>query len=112
MQEDHPVAHKSRKLNETEQRYPMHDKEMTAINHCLQAEFVALTQVTSTLTSRIKEGLSHDPLAKILMEMAKEGKTRKFWVEDGLLHTIRNRLYIPKWNNLIREVLKECHDSK
>ncbi|GAA0145154.1 hypothetical protein LIER_05409 [Lithospermum erythrorhizon] len=77
-----------------------------------KAKFAALTQVTSTLASRINEGLSHDPLAKNMMEMAKEGKPRKFWVKDGLLPTIGNRLYIPKWDNLIRKVLKECHDSK
>uniref|UniRef100_A0A803NAQ1 Reverse transcriptase RNase H-like domain-containing protein n=1 Tax=Chenopodium quinoa TaxID=63459 RepID=A0A803NAQ1_CHEQI len=36
MQEGHPVAYESRKLNDTERRYPVHDKEMTAIIHCLR----------------------------------------------------------------------------
>ncbi|KAJ8499601.1 hypothetical protein OPV22_010153 [Ensete ventricosum] len=36
MQEGHPVAYKSRKLNETERRYPVHEKEMTAAVHCLR----------------------------------------------------------------------------
>ena len=46
------------------------------------------------------------------MEMAREGKTRKFWIEDRLLFTIGRRMYVPKWDKLRREILKECHDSK
>ncbi|CAL2270472.1 unnamed protein product [Prunus armeniaca] len=37
---------------------------------------------------RIREGLLHDPQAK------------------------RKRIYVPRWDNLRRELLKECHDSK
>lgn len=36
MQGGHPVAYDSRKLNDTERRYAVHDKEMTAIIHCLR----------------------------------------------------------------------------
>ncbi|KAJ8499636.1 hypothetical protein OPV22_010188 [Ensete ventricosum] len=36
MQEGHPVAYESRKLNETKRRYPVHKKEMTAVVHCLR----------------------------------------------------------------------------
>ncbi|KAE8690983.1 cytochrome P450 78A7-like [Hibiscus syriacus] len=36
MQEGHPVAYESRKLNETERRYSVHEKEMTAVVHCLR----------------------------------------------------------------------------
>ena len=35
MQNGHPVAYESRKLQDREQRYPVHEKEMTAIIHCL-----------------------------------------------------------------------------
>jgi hypothetical protein len=35
VQEGHPVAFESRKLNEAEQRYSTHEKEMTAVVHCL-----------------------------------------------------------------------------
>ncbi|GKV19476.1 hypothetical protein SLEP1_g29735 [Rubroshorea leprosula] len=31
---------------------------------------------------------------------------------DGALYTTGNRLYIPKWENLRRELMKECHDSR
>ncbi|CAH1415271.1 unnamed protein product [Lactuca virosa] len=145
IQEEHLMAYESRKLNETEQRYHVHDKEMIAIINCLrvwrhyllgswfiiqtdnvatsyfqnqkklnpkQAQLAALTLVTCNLVDQIKEVLSHDPLAKNLVEMVREGKTRKLWVEEGLLLIIGNRMYVPKWDNLRREVLKECHDSK
>ena len=36
MQEGHPVAFESRKLNGAEQRYSTHEKEMTAVVHYLQ----------------------------------------------------------------------------
>ena len=36
MQEWHPVAFESRKLNATDQRYNAHEKEMTAVIHCLK----------------------------------------------------------------------------
>ena len=36
MQEGHPVAYKSRKLDETERWYPVHEKEMTVVVHCLR----------------------------------------------------------------------------
>ena len=36
VQEGHPVAFESWKLNGAEQRYSTHEKEMTAVVHCLQ----------------------------------------------------------------------------
>ncbi|KAF7828548.1 Transposon Ty3-I Gag-Pol polyprotein [Senna tora] len=39
-------------------------------------------------------------------------KTRRFWLEDGVLMTKGNRTYIPKWQGLRREIIKECHNSK
>ena len=36
VQEGHPVAFESRKLNVAEQRYSTHEKEMVAVVHCLQ----------------------------------------------------------------------------
>ena len=36
VQEGHPMAFESRKLNNTEQRYSTHEKEMTVVVHCLQ----------------------------------------------------------------------------
>nr|XP_016433941.1 PREDICTED: uncharacterized protein LOC107760410 [Nicotiana tabacum] len=36
MQDKHPITFESRKLNETERRYTVQEKEMTAIVHCLR----------------------------------------------------------------------------
>ena len=36
MQERHLIAFESRKLNDTEKRYTVQEKEMTAIIHCLR----------------------------------------------------------------------------
>ncbi|TYK03667.1 uncharacterized protein E5676_scaffold863G00210 [Cucumis melo var. makuwa] len=36
MQDGHPIAFESRKLNDTERRYTVQEKEMTAIVHCLR----------------------------------------------------------------------------
>ncbi|KAG8379886.1 hypothetical protein BUALT_Bualt07G0135900 [Buddleja alternifolia] len=97
MQERHPIAFESRKLNETERRYTVQEKEMTAIVHCLRiwrhyllgSRFVlaAISLAKGNVHEKIKEGLEHDLMAKELMRLAKEGKTRQFWVEDGLLYT-------------------------
>ena len=35
VQEGHPIAFKSRKLNDAEQKYSTHEKEMTLVVHCL-----------------------------------------------------------------------------
>ena len=60
----------------------------------------------------IKEGLQRDLVAKSLITLAHEGKTRRFWVEDGLLYKKGKRLYVPRWGSLRRNLIKECHDSK
>ncbi|BBN67758.1 transposable element gene [Prunus dulcis] len=36
MQDGHPLAFESRKLNDTERRYTVQEKEMTAVVHCLR----------------------------------------------------------------------------
>ncbi|KAI5339229.1 hypothetical protein L3X38_018501 [Prunus dulcis] len=48
---------------------------------------------------RMREGLLHDPQAKTLLELVKDGKTGRFWLDDGVLYATG-------------KLLKECHDSK
>lgn len=60
----------------------------------------------------IKEGMEHDPMAKQLKDLVVGGKTRRFWLDGGLLYTKGRRVYVPKWENLRRNLIKECHDSK
>jgi len=46
-----------------------------------KAEFAAvMSHLQSPLLDRIKEGLTQDSRAKNMMEYAKEGKTRRFWL--------------------------------
>ncbi|KAG8372062.1 hypothetical protein BUALT_Bualt12G0027500 [Buddleja alternifolia] len=75
-------------------------------------ELAAISLAKGNVHEKIKEGLEHDPMAKELRRLAKEGKTRQFWVEDGLLYTKGRRLYVPKWGNLRKDLIKECHDTK
>lgn len=79
-----------------------------------KAELATLnaSQPQSTLINRIKEGLQQDPLAKSLIKLANEGRTRRFWLDEGVLLTTGDRVYVPKWGNLRKEIIKECHDSK
>ncbi|XP_017621263.1 uncharacterized protein LOC108465452 [Gossypium arboreum] len=126
MQEGHPIAFESRKLNETERRYTIQEKEITTVVHCLRtwryyllgSRFVPKDGIRghqSTqrfLLERIREGLYHDPIAKGLIELAKEGKTMGFWLDGELLYTHGHRLYMPHFGKLRKEVMKECHDSR
>lgn len=50
-------------------------------------------------------------MARSLMQLAQEGKTRRFWIKDGLLITITrgNCLYVSKVGDLRKEILRECH---
>ncbi|KAE8729756.1 cytochrome P450 78A7-like [Hibiscus syriacus] len=176
MQEGHPIAFESRKLNDTERRYTMQEKEMTTIIHCLwvwrhyllsahftiktdnvatsyfqtqkklspkqarwqdflaefdytleyklgkanvvadalsrKTELAAISLAKGTVLEHIKEGLEQDPLTRELVKLASDGKTQRFWVEDGLLYTKGRRIYVPKWDNLRQDLIKECHDTK
>ncbi|VFQ66115.1 unnamed protein product [Cuscuta campestris] len=76
-----------------------------------KAELASITSPSFPLVDRVKEGLEQDPQAKNLKELASQGKTRWFWLEDGVLITKGNRVYIPKWQGLKKEIIKECHDS-
>ena len=176
MQQDHPIAYESRKLNETERRYTVQEKEMTGVIHCLRtwrhyllgarfvvmtdniatsyfqsqkklspkqarwqdflaefdyeleykpgkvnvvadalsrkAELAAISKLEGDLLGLFYEGMKHDPAATQLATQAQEGKTQRFWVEDGLLYTKGRRVYVPKWENLWRNLIMECHDTK
>nr|GFA66571.1 hypothetical protein [Tanacetum cinerariifolium] len=70
------------------------------------------TKVTELRSFVGLEGLEHDPLARKIIALAKDGRTRRFWLKGDMLFTKGDRLYVPKWGDLRREILKECHDSK
>ena len=60
----------------------------------------------------LRKGLQYDVVAKSLIVLAHEGKTKLFQVEDNLLYTKGRRLYVPKWGSIRRNLIKECHDTK
>ncbi|XP_012859014.1 PREDICTED: uncharacterized protein LOC105978142 [Erythranthe guttata] len=153
MQEGHPIAFERRKLNETERRYTVQEKEMTAIIHCLRvwrhyllgapfvvktdnvatsyfqtqkklspkqarwqdflaefdyvlqykpgkanvvadalsrkAELAAISSTRGNLANMIREGLEHDPMAKELIRLVKEGN---FKIVPTLLDRMQARI--------------------
>ena len=78
-----------------------------------KAELASMTsQPQGDIMDLLREGLQHDPMAKSLIALAHEGKTKRFWVEDGLFYTKGRQLYVPKWGNIRRNLIKECQDTK
>jgi len=77
-----------------------------------KSELDDISQPQSNLQDRIKHGLQRDTLAQTIIQLIKEGTTHRFWEEDGLILTQGKRIYFPSYDNLRREVMKECHDSK
>ena len=65
----------------------------------------------STIVEDIKEGMQHDSVAKQLLVLAQQVKTKKFWEEGGLLYTMGRRVYVPKWANLRHTLMKEGHGT-
>lgn len=66
MQDGHPIAYKSCTLNDTERRYTVQEKDMTAIVHCLQtwrhyllkSKFVVMTDNVATSYFQTQKKLS------------------------------------------------------
>ncbi|BBG96892.1 hypothetical protein Prudu_005844 [Prunus dulcis] len=66
MQDGHPLAFESRKLNDTERRYTVQEKEMTAVVHCLRtwrhyllgSQFVVKTDNVATSYFQSQQKLS------------------------------------------------------
>ncbi|KAJ7979044.1 Retrotransposon protein, putative, Ty3-gypsy subclass [Quillaja saponaria] len=84
-----------------------------------KAEFAVMTyvahisasRVTTSMREHIRENLDKDPVAQAIINLAKEWKTRQFWVENGLLMAKGSQLFIPKAGDLRRMLMKECHDT-
>ncbi|KAJ7947138.1 Retrotransposon protein, putative, Ty3-gypsy subclass [Quillaja saponaria] len=72
---------------------------------------ISASRVATSMRERIRDNLDKDPVAQAIINLAKEGKTRQFWVEDGLLMAKGSRLFVPKAGDLRRTLMKECHDT-
>ncbi|KAK2978469.1 hypothetical protein RJ640_003223 [Escallonia rubra] len=60
----------------------------------------------------IKEGLQRDPLAKELLQLVKSGKTQRYLVKGDLLYTKDGRVYVLKWRDLRKMVIRGSHDTQ
>jgi len=77
-----------------------------------KGEVVDISRPQSNLQDRIKEGLQYDSLTQTIIQLIKEGKTRRFWEEDDLILTKGKCIYAHSYSNIRREVMKECHHRK
>lgn len=73
---------------------------------------VNLSMSERSLVRRNKDELTQDLLAKSIVAFVNEGKTSRVWLNDVLLYAKERRIYIPKWGDLRKELIKKCHDSK
>ena len=77
---------------------------------CMLAHLYA-SKIDGPMRDVLREFLQKDSAARSVMSLAEEGKTRQFWVEDGLLVTKGRRLYVPRGGDLRKKLLHKCHDT-
>ncbi|RVW38113.1 hypothetical protein CK203_091307 [Vitis vinifera] len=132
--EGHPVAFENRKLNSAEQKYSIHEKEMTifladfkfewlhrlgrhntVVDALSRKEVIVyisdLLKVISDFNERIKHVIKHDAAYGRLRQQVKEGMIKRNWLEGDLLVAKGGRWYVPT-GGLKRELLWETHDAK
>ena len=73
-------------------------------------DVAAITIAHCDIQDAIKDGMQNDLESKKLIELATQGKTRRFWVKDGLYLTTGRRVYVPKFWSIRRDIFKESHD--
>ncbi|XP_078436413.1 uncharacterized protein LOC144707172 [Wolffia australiana] len=74
--------------------------------------FVAtLSAVQGSILDEIKLALKDDSEAVRLMKRIARGKTRRFWMEDGIIYAMGNRPYAPHASGLRWKLLYEAHDA-
>ena len=72
---------------------------------------ISASVVNTLVREHIKENLKKDPAVRTILKLVEEGKTRQFWVEDGLLWAKGGCLYILRIGDLWMALLRECHDT-
>ncbi|KAL0374987.1 UNVERIFIED_CONTAM: hypothetical protein Sradi_3414400 [Sesamum radiatum] len=67
--------------------------------------------VAISIRDRARKLLPKDSAAQGLVHLVEPGKARQFCLDDGLLMTKGNRLYVPKGGDLRKSLISECHDT-
>ncbi|KAL0378603.1 UNVERIFIED_CONTAM: hypothetical protein Sradi_3165800 [Sesamum radiatum] len=67
--------------------------------------------VATSVRDQTRKNLPKDPAVWSLVHLVEQGKARQFWLEDGLLMTRKNRLYVPKCGDLRKSLISKCHDT-
>ncbi|RVW42513.1 Transposon Tf2-12 polyprotein [Vitis vinifera] len=130
VQEGHPVAFESRKLNNAEQRYSTHEKEMTAVVHCLrQWRHYLLGSIFTVVTDNVantffKTQKKHNTVADVLSRkelityitalsevISDFNEKIKHAAEQDAAYG-RLRQQVKEGCGLRKELLRETHDAK
>ncbi|KAK2646640.1 hypothetical protein Ddye_021835 [Dipteronia dyeriana] len=117
MQKGHPIAFESHKLSDTERRYTVQEKEMTAIIHCLRvwrhyllgATFVIITDNVATSYFQTQKKLS--PKQARWKEIIKECHDSKWAGHPGMTHTVallQNFYYWPQMLDDVNAYVRTC----
>ncbi|TYK26611.1 reverse transcriptase [Cucumis melo var. makuwa] len=120
LQNGHPIAYESRKLNAAERRFVVCSEDGHMCNLPLlypvkvdfegadalsrKQEYAAIcllahlwgSEIGGSVKDTLREFLQEDHVAQNVMNLVKAGKTRQFWVEEDLLVTKGNRLYVSR----------------
>ncbi|GKA82408.1 putative nucleotidyltransferase, ribonuclease H [Tanacetum coccineum] len=122
MEDGHPIAFESRKLNETKRKYTVQEKEMTAVVHCLRIwrhyllvlRFVIKTDNIAMSYFQTQKKLS--PKQARWQDFLAEFDSRRIELQGGVFGDYPSLILPPRPNKgrgeLRQAILKECHDSK
>ncbi|XP_058008477.1 uncharacterized protein LOC131182958 [Hevea brasiliensis] len=87
------------------------EPKTTCVTWKLNLATLSRSQVDTSLRRQIRDSLKKDSQAVALMKLVEEGKTEQFWLDDDLLMTRRNQVYVSKVGNLRKLLLQEYHDT-
>ncbi|RVW82471.1 Transposon Tf2-8 polyprotein [Vitis vinifera] len=105
VQERHPVAFESRKLNNAEQRYSTHEKEMAAMVHYLQQwRHYLLGKYIYCDQASCRAGCGYGRLK----EQVNEGVIRRPSREERTLALLARSYYWPKMGEDVQTYVKSC----
>ncbi|KAL2247155.1 UNVERIFIED_CONTAM: hypothetical protein Sindi_2567800 [Sesamum indicum] len=67
--------------------------------------------LATSVRDQAQELLLRDPAAQGLIRLVEQGKARQVWLEDGLLMTKGNRVYVLRGGDLRKSLILKCYDT-